>query len=552
MAYTSQTFEDGKVLYASELNAMNAGIVEAQAANTQNAAAISQNTAAIEQILNDDGIPDYWDDPDNAEHPSYLSGKIDTIKNLQREGGKNCFTFAFITDVHYPSNLGKYSPAIAARIMNACDVRYTLNAGDTQTRGCYQTKEEILEENEKVEEMFAPVKYRLLQVEGNHDGSYCWSGGSGTAYVKQLNENEMFEEYYRINCLSGDLHFDANSNAFYVDDVSNKVRYIGLNSMNVPNKATDVNADGTAKYPKFNHYQFLQAQYDFLCNDALSTVPSDEWSVVVFGHSGIYNAGEYAVMVDVLSAYKNKTNCVVEYAGTAAGGPAYTNLAEPSDNATDTMKWINGYRIGSGGLTAQTGKTTTNPLEGAVGDVFYVKGVEFVAGEDRVMLSSGPTNSGQYAYVSQLPNEYWGYEYVDGVHAFTILKVGSQANKYFRCCFNTPADPSTVIITKNQPIVEAEHGYDYVSVNHDFTDAKGQFIAYFHGHDHQDADYTRDSIKDISTRSDGKEEYEEADRNDRVEGTITEQSFDVFTVNKAERKIFATKIGAGSDRVIDY
>ena len=35
-------------------------------------------------------------------------------------------------------------------------------------------------------------------------------------------------------------------------------------------------------------------------------------------------------------------------------------------------------------------------------------------------------------------------------------------------------------------------------------------------------------------------------------GDITEQSFDVFTVNRAERKIYATKIGAGTDREISY
>jgi hypothetical protein len=86
----------------------------------------------------------------------------------------------------------------------------------------------------------------------------------------------------------------------------------------------------------------------------------------------------------------------------------------------------------------------------------------------------------------------------------------------------------------------------------DFTNTKGELVAYCHGHDHKDADYTRDSIKDISTRCDGVEEHDEADQAVRVKGTITEQSFDVFTVNKAERKIYATKIGAGADRVISY
>ena len=89
-------------------------------------------------------------------------------------------------------------------------------------------------------------------------------------------------------------------------------------------------------------------------------------------------------------------------------------------------------------------------------------------------------------------------------------------------------------------------------MNADFTNAKGEFIAYFHGHEHQDMDYIRDSIKDIASRCDGREEYTEEVRAERVAGTVTEQSFDVFTINKKTRAIHATKIGAGDDRTISY
>lgn len=513
--------------------------------------------ADVTATLNTDTIPEYWDDPNDVENPSYLTNKIARIKALQRESGKDCFSFVLIADVHYPTNLGKFSPTLAKRIMDECNIRFALNGGDNQTRGCYHTKEEILSENVRVNEMFAPIKDRVLMVEGNHDGSYYWSGGvvgSGTAYVKQLNENEMFEEYYRANGLSGDVHFDENSNAFYVDDVSNMVRYIGLNTMNLPNSKDDVNADGTAKYEKFRKYQFLQAQYDFLCNEALTTVPSDAWKVVVFGHSGIYNAGDYAVMVDVLSAYKNKTECVAEYAGTAAGGPAYTNLAEPdAENTTDTNKWVNGYRISSSGVSAQAGKTLVNPVSIVSGDVIQVKNVSFTAGADRFQIlgtTTAGTSWNHRAYVSVLPDTTFDYTFENDIHTFTFHPTVSLVACEFRFAFDTPEDPSTVIITKNEPIVESAHGYDYVSVNHDFTDAKGQFIAYFHGHDHKDADYTRDSIKDISTRCDSKQEHDEAMQAERVKGSITEQSFDVFTVTPD--KIYATKIGAGDDREIDY
>lgn len=428
--------------------------------------------------------------------------------------------------------------------------------------------------------MCAPIKDKLLSIEGNHDGSYYWDGGSigvGTAYTKQLTEQEMFEEYYRANGLTADVHFDKNSNAFYVDDVSNRVRYIGLNSMNVPNDTSDVDTDGIAKYPKFPKASFLQAQYDFLCNEALTTGLTDDWCVVVFGHSGIYNAGDYAVMVDVLSAYKDKTNCVSEYAGIEAGGPAYTNLAEPDhNNTTDTTKWVNGYRISvssSNPSAEYAGVPTTlsNTIDLSGFDqteeiTIRVKGVTLREGSDRTRIEGVLADGGGAFKTGAAFNEniiagsttyltYGGY--ADGVHTFIrpAIPAGAHTITQFRFSMETPADENEankVIVTLNELIVENEHGYDYVSVNHDFSDAKGEFIAYFHGHDHKDSVNARDSIKDIGTRCDGVQENAEELRAQRVSGTITEQSFDVFTVNRKTRKIYAAKIGAGEDREISY
>lgn len=505
---------------------------------------------------NTDAIPSYWQ--------AHIEEKVAEVKALQAEGGRDCFSFIFITDTHYPSNLGKRSPALAKKIMDECKIRLALNGGDSNTRGCYQTKGEILVENEAVEKMFAPINDRLLQIEGNHDGSYYWSGGtagSGTSYSKQFTEQEMFEEYYRANGLNRDVHFDVNSNAFYYDDVSNKVRYIGLNTMNVPNEKTDVNEDGTAKYNKFRSYQFLQDQYDFLCNDALASVPNDSWSVVVFGHSGIYDEGDFAVMIDVLSAYKDKKSCVAEYAGTASG-VAYKNLAEPlPDNTTDTSKWVNGYRFSSSGISAQSGTTLSNEIPVKFGDVIRVKGVTLREGADRWQFVTKQIDGTEYAEwqyfnVNMFSGSitYLTYEGVEnGIYTYRVTSdTYGHTPISFRIAFPTPTNASDVIITVNQEIKEGGRGYDAVSVNHDFTNAKGKFIAYFHGHDHIDAVYTRDSIKDITTRCDAKEENTEELRNERVEGTITEQSFDVFTVNKKTRKIYATKIGAGDNREIGY
>lgn len=106
--------------------------------------------------------------------------------------------------------------------------------------------------------------------------------------------------------------------------------------------------------------------------------------------------------------------------------------------------------------------------------------------------------------------------------------------------------------------------WDYVTLSDvDFSKAKGIFIGYFAGHLHADCLFSGGiyNFPVITSRCDGNNEnvfvdngtnVDEMLRDERVKGTTTEQSFDVFTVNKADRKIYATKIGAGIDRVINY
>ena len=96
--------------------------------------------------------------------------------------------------------------------------------------------------------------------------------------------------------------------------------------------------------------------------------------------------------------------------------------------------------------------------------------------------------------------------------------------------------------------------FDKVVVDVDFSTAKGTLIGYFGGHTHIDhllpknyswANSAVSNCLTITTRCDGNEGRS---GDTRTAGTTSEQSFDVFTVNKATRRIYATKIGAGADR----
>lgn len=507
---------------------------------------------------NDVTIPDYWE--------SHLQSKISTIKALQDEGGKDCFSFIVMADMHYPANLGKLSPVLAKEILDKCDIRYALCLGDVQSRGCHATKELLLAENEQIEEMLSPIRKRLLQTQGNHDGNYGVFNGAN--YVHRITPQEMHSCVYRKVGLVGDVHFDESGSGYYIDDIANKVRYIVLNTHNT---AYELNEDGTQKYPNFYRFRFCQSQYDLVI-EALNSIPSDSWAVVMAGHVSLGTNGGYApwgdgttagadcyLMENLLSAYKNKTSFSGEFTGTAEGGASYTNLAEPlPNNTTDATKWVNGYRISSSGVSAQSGKTVTNPILIKTGDVIRVKGVSFVANVDRMMLTyegadKGAYMSGSQQYVSALPASDVGYVLNGDVHEFTIINAGSTFT-HFRCAFTTPTDASQVIITVNEEIVEGSvgGGYDAVSVNTDFTNAKGELVGFFGGHTHFDSSNQVNGVNRITTRCDAKEENDQTLNNERVAGTITEQSFDVFTVNKAKRKIYATKIGAGNDREISY
>ena len=161
--------------------------------------------------------------------------------------------------------------------------------------------------------------------------------------------------------------------------------------------------------------------------------------------------------VDVSTYYKDGAIAIPSVTGdieititAVESAPAYTNLADPTSD-----QWKNGYRISSTAIVAQAGKTVSNPISVAIGDVVRVKGVNFVANDDRYQLSgynSLGTDITQRAYISSLPNVVLNYALEGDVHVFTVEynQLASGGALYF--AFTTPTDASTVIITKNEPI----------------------------------------------------------------------------------------------------
>lgn len=93
------------------------------------------------------------------------------------------------------------------------------------------------------------------------------------------------------------------------------------------------------------------------------------------------------------------------------------------------------------------------------------------------------------------------------------------------------------------------------NISVDFTGAKGDIIAVFSGHVHgDDVDTTTLKRPVITILAAGAPANEHLGYTApaRTAGTDTETSFDVVTINKATRKIYCTRVGAGSDREFSY
>ena len=102
---------------------------------------------------------------------------------------------------------------------------------------------------------------------------------------------------------------------------------------------------------------------------------------------------------------------------------------------------------------------------------------------------------------------------------------------------------------------EGVNGWSNSTVNVDFSNAKGEIIAVFTGHVHGDSIDTETMtcpiLTILSAGASANEAYKDGAPT-RTPGTDTETSFDVVTVNKATRTIHCTRVGAGSDREINY
>ena len=93
-------------------------------------------------------------------------------------------------------------------------------------------------------------------------------------------------------------------------------------------------------------------------------------------------------------------------------------------------------------------------------------------------------------------------------------------------------------------------GYN-AKISADYTDKKGNFVLWVSGHTHDDRVLVTQDTLCLSVLSDWNHQHDRLPMQ-RTTGTTNEHAFDVFTIDFNRHKIYATRIGAGEDRVFDY
>jgi hypothetical protein len=161
-----------------------------------------------------------------------------------------------------------------------------------------------------------------------------------------MKKADLLERYFKPYTKYSDRKFSKNGSYFYADDENNKIRYIALNSQDVPND--DETEEGFAVYNTLRNYGFLQEQIDWLAHEALS-VPYASWSVVLCSHAATPSSGgedfnyNYDIVLGLLDAFKNKR----AYAGEEKHDNSIYDVSVSADfsgKGGDVIAWVGGHR----------------------------------------------------------------------------------------------------------------------------------------------------------------------------------------------------------------
>ena len=240
-------------------------------------------------------IPSHWQEA--------IKSASERIKAARDIGGVHCVDFIWTTDIHGMASIsekGERFGHVAKAMMDAADIPMFVTTGDIMGKGSYSTAQAVRDELNLVKSWLNPIPYQMQAlVMGNHDGA--WGEQATGYYKKQLPMNEMYNLIYRKQSMDFRRVCDDDGTYYYIDNITQKMRFVFLNSQYQSSDETDANDN--AIYDRFYAPYFGQKQLNWLINTALA-VPND-YHVCLFTHDAY--CGDWAQIVAIVNAF-NATN----------------------------------------------------------------------------------------------------------------------------------------------------------------------------------------------------------------------------------------------------
>lgn len=268
------------------------------------------------------------DTSSNDEYPGYIKeGVEEAIRKIKMYQNSQSITFGFMTDIHYSKT--EVHDLRTKRLINAykdikdaVGVDMLMLGGDYTNDGIKAYSDECFE---GLKEHLYGLKY--FPANGNHDDNSLWDEYlENEKAVNHCTTQELYNIFYSHLPKLGANIKGEDTLYYYYDDDAASVRYIFLDTSDIPTVYTET---GAIKYTKQHNFGISQAQIDWLINTALNT--KENTDIVIFAHNAFFpsyykktpqevcedatyhDTKSIRVLNEIFEAYNQKTSICKEY-----------------------------------------------------------------------------------------------------------------------------------------------------------------------------------------------------------------------------------------------
>lgn len=454
------------------------------------------SNAELEQMVTDVDVVENNSIPSYYEEDDYLNSKIDTI--LKRNLYTNGDSFVFITDYHAHKNAGN-SLAIIKELYKNAGISKVFCGGDIGT----STGINGIKTNSKAVKDFQEITPNFYACVGNHEwkvsDNSTPSGTFNSVYNYYINQMESC-----TSCMSdfGDFWFDSKGA---------KVRYFFLNQT-IEATLTDISLKWfIQELPKVPAgYGIVVVMHHAYHSKTYSTVSSRKYFGMLNWYDNIVGLRNLTVRRISQILYAVKTRSTVKYAlRPYTGSTIREKQITPCDHTSSEKNSCGDY----------------NPLLST-----FAEGTNTGAYTDIVTFNGASMNSGVYPIAI-----FCGHKHEDAAY-----------DPATATSFDEMVDDNTVYLLN-----DTWYRYD----SDETSETYGQRVAMLRadGAENLTQTETVPPILVILTTTDCYAlNHPDTDPTVREIGTVSEQAFDVVQIDTDARKVYCSRIGAGTDRVFSF